>query len=317
MAFHTKKLYYRKNNLNYAVSLYTTAADMGSNSMLAVRDIDTTVYAAIGQTSSPSASHIHCFLNNEERALLFSPNIYPTQDYSVTTASGGYVTGWHDGAGLPPFHYNGVDSYRPLSFPSDYPHCIYFDGSGSKRLIKTDMSARIMGDWTATVIILPMRTIATGIIESTASTGVSYWNVAQNWVLAPASGLITESGIVMNGISVGTNGMLLLETVYPNNWLPRAVKYTPISGSSYSVITVTYKDRRARFYINGTFIHEGVTSTSPFGTSILSEHVGGTSGSTTASYFKTPYMKLESGAITDAQVTDLHSSLKITYGLTY
>lgn len=57
MSLHSKKLRYRRGGIDYAISLYTTAAEVGSN-YAQVRADGVDLYAKLGSTSDPQASHL-------------------------------------------------------------------------------------------------------------------------------------------------------------------------------------------------------------------------------------------------------------------
>jgi len=70
MSLHSKKLRYRKDGVDYAVNLYTTAAEVGSN-YARVRAGGTDLYAKLGITSDPMASHLRIRKGDVDYAYLF------------------------------------------------------------------------------------------------------------------------------------------------------------------------------------------------------------------------------------------------------
>lgn len=70
MSLHSKKLRYRKGGVDYAVNLYTTATEVGSN-YARVRIGDTDLYAKLGPASDPQAGHLRVRKGDVDYAYLF------------------------------------------------------------------------------------------------------------------------------------------------------------------------------------------------------------------------------------------------------
>lgn len=70
MSLHSKKLRYRRGGVDYAINLYTTAAEVGSN-YAQVRADGVDLYAKLGPTSDPMASHLRVRKGGIDYAYLF------------------------------------------------------------------------------------------------------------------------------------------------------------------------------------------------------------------------------------------------------
>lgn len=92
MSLHSKKLRYRRGGVDYAINLYTTAAEAGSNyARVRVSGVD--LYAKLGSTSDPQASHLRARKGGVDYAFLLEA-LQPLPTGFIGMFAGACPSGW-------------------------------------------------------------------------------------------------------------------------------------------------------------------------------------------------------------------------------
>ena len=135
------------------------------------------------------------------------------------------------------------------------PPYLYSDGN-NRYYYKPVAGTKYFNNFTTTVWCKPTAT-HTVISQSTSGTaGTS----GQRLILAPQHGSNdTGSGYAGSGLSVGTNGVNVIE--HSVNYAPGTLVWSgTVSSSMFSEITVVYNNRTPSLYINGSFVKTGLQS---------------------------------------------------------
>jgi hypothetical protein len=136
----------------------------------------------------------------------------------------------------------------------------------------------VANNFTMEFWVKPTKIIKTGMIETVAlgndynSTGEQSYVIRPDWYPVPdpldpviwsETGTYNIGGHAGAGVSVGTNGIAVFE--HSAWYLPAIlVWYTPVSSSVWTHIAVVYIDKTPSLYINGSWVHTGVTSLKSF-----------------------------------------------------
>lgn len=140
--------------------------------------------------------------------------------------------------------------------------------------VSLDPITEISNNFTMELWVKPTKTIKTGMVErvnvNNESPGISGQNYAirPDWYNAPdpfdsdywnSNGVYNVGGHAGAGISVGTNGIAVIEH---SAWYMPVILlyYTSISSNEWTHIAVVYTNKTPALYINGSLVRTGVTS---------------------------------------------------------
>jgi subtilisin-like proprotein convertase family protein len=114
--------------------------------------------------------------------------------------------------------------------------------------------------------------------------GGGFGNSGQNYAIFPDWGGASSSGPAGVGVSVGTNGISVVE--HCNNYMPSSLSYTnPMNGWVH--VAVVYLNKQPTLYVNGVNVRTGVTSSETF--VYPSKDFGGSYGNAFGNFQFKPY----------------------------
>ncbi len=120
MSKSSKKLRYRRGGKDYAISLYTTSAEVGSH-RARVRVGNADLYAKLGSASDPNASHLRIRKSNTDYAFLFEAlEQLPTG--FIGMFSGSCPSGWTRDSAFDNRFLRGASSYGGTGGAAAHTH---------------------------------------------------------------------------------------------------------------------------------------------------------------------------------------------------
>ena len=213
----------------------------------------TSALLALTNLQPPQAGSYAVVITNNFGAVTSVTALLTLQNPPACSLPSGIVTWWTgDGDSTDKMAYlNGAIHGGTTFAPGKVGYAFSFNGVNSCVTNGTPGLTQIINHYTTEFWAKPT---AARAVTSQDTSGVSNW-VGQRYAIFPAH--LPAPGIVGTGISVGTNGVSVFE--HGPGHLPSLLVYNgAITGWTH--IAVVFTNRQPLLYLNGVFVHAGLTS---------------------------------------------------------